>query len=151
MDIKKFAVEPTSRLHLRDANDELMYADGPDGKPDLSKPICAVLYGPGSKQYARAQARQSSKMIDKLKRKGKTDQTAEQRAEEQAEFLAACTQGFENLEYDSLQGEALAIAVYSDITIGFIAEQVGKTLGDWANFSKASTRNSEGTSSKVPG
>jgi hypothetical protein len=136
MDIKKFAVAATGKLHLRDANDELMYADG-----DQSKPLCVNLYGPGSKQYARAQAAQNNRMIDKLKRKGKSDQTAEQRAAEAAEFLADCTESFENVEYEELAGDALAKAVYSDIAIGFIADQTAKFLGDWANFTVNSTKN----------
>jgi hypothetical protein len=60
-DIRKFAVAPTSRLHFRSADDELMYAEGADGQPDLSKPIAANLYGPGSKQFARAQAQKPSR------------------------------------------------------------------------------------------
>lgn len=134
-DIRKFAVEPTGRLHLRNANDELMYADD-----EKTKPIAVNLYGPGSKQYARAQTIQQNHMIDKLKRKGKADQTTEQKSEELVEFLTGCTASFENLEYDDLQGEALAMAVYSDLSIGFIAEQVGKHLGDWSNFSTPSTK-----------
>lgn len=142
MDIKKFAVEPTSILHLRDANDELMYADGPDGKPDLEKPMRVHVYGPGSKPYAAAQGKAHNRMVDLLKRKGKTDQSAEQRAKEQAELLTACTEKFENVEYDKLAGEHLAMAVYQDKTIGFIAEQVGKHLGDWSNFSKPTSTQS---------
>lgn len=133
MDIRKFSVEPTARLHLRDAADELMYADD-----DQAKPIAVNIYGPGSKQYARAQAAQQNRLLDKLKRKGKTEQSAEQIAAEKAEFLADCTAGFENMEYDALTGDALARAVYADISIGFIADQVGKHLGDWSNFTKGS-------------
>ncbi len=134
MDIKKFAVEPTGRLHLRDAHDELMYTD--DGQA-----IAVNLYGPGSKQYAKAQAAQQNRIIDKLKRKGKTEQTAEQVAAEKAEFLSDCTAGFENLEYDSLTGDALTHAVYADISIGFISDQVSKFLGEWSNFLTVSAKN----------
>lgn len=133
MDIRKFAVEPTGRLHLRDANDELMYADG-----DLSKPMVINGYGPGSKNYANAQAGQQNRMIDKLKSKGKANQTAEQKANEVAEFLADCTVSFENIEHGGLTGRDLSMAVYSDISIGFVAEQFNKWLGDWGNFSKGS-------------
>jgi hypothetical protein len=136
VDIRKFSVEPTARLHLRDAADELMYADDKQ-----SEPIAVTLYGPGSKQYAKAQAAQQNRMIDKLKRKGKTEQTAEDKIAETAEFLAACTAEFENIEYEKLKGNALAIAVYSDSTIGFIADQVGKFLGEWGNFTKGSAKN----------
>ena len=135
MDIKKHAVSATSRLHLRDAADELMYDEG-----DQSKPVAVTLYGPGSKQYARAQAAQNNRMMDKLKRRGKADQTAEQIAAEKAEFLSDCTAGWENLEYDGLTGEALNRAVYADPSIGFIADQVAKHIGDWANFTSGSAK-----------
>lgn len=129
MDIRKYAVDPTSKLHLRDANDELMYTD--EGKP-----VAVNLYGPGSKQYARAQAAQNNRLLDKLKRKGKSDQTAEQRAAESSEFLADCTESFENLEYDNLAGRELFMAVYADVSIGFVADQVAKYISDWSNFTK---------------
>lgn len=133
-DIRKFAVEQTGRLHLRDAAEELMYT--PDGLP-----MAVNVYGPGSKQYARAAAAQQNRMVDKLKRKGKASNTAEQNAAETAEFLADCTASFENVSYDNLTGRELAVAVYSDTEIGFIADQVAKHLGDWSNFTKPSTTN----------
>jgi len=80
-------------------------------------------------------------VIDKLKRKGKTDQTAEEKSRENAEFLADCTQSFENVERDGLTGRELALAIYGDAEIGFIADQVAKHLGDWGNFTKPSTTN----------
>ena len=134
MDIKKFAVTPTARLELRDASDELM-------TNEQGQVLAVNLYGPGSKQYAKAQAAQNNRIVDKLKRKGKADQTAEQIASEKAEFLADCTESFENLEYDSLTGRALFMAVYSDITIGFVADQAAKHIGDWANFTQKSQPN----------
>ena len=133
MDIRTKAVQATSTLHLRDAADELMY--------DGDKPVTVTIYGPGSKQFAKAQAAQQNRMLDSLKRKGKTDQTAEQKRAEQAEFLTECTAAFENLTYGDLTSTALAQAVYSDIEIGFIADQVAKHIGDWANFSKPSATN----------
>jgi len=133
MDIRTKAVQPTTILHLRDAADELMF--------DGEKPVTVTIYGPGSKQFAKAQAAQQNRMLDSLKRKGKTDQTAEQKRAEQAEFLTECTASFENVSYGDLTGAAMANAVYSDIEIGFIADQVAKHIGDWANFSKPSATN----------
>lgn len=133
-DIRRYAVEETSVLELR----------GPDDSPligDDGKPMTVTVYSPGSKAYAKAQAANQNRMIDKLKRKGKTDQTAEEKNREQAEFLAGCTKEFSsNIEYEDLTGEALFKAVYSDVSIGFIAEQVGKHLGEWGNFTMASTK-----------
>jgi len=133
MDLRKIAVEETSTLHLLDAADNPLY----DGK---DKPVTVTLSGPGSKTYAKAQAARNNRVMDKLRKKGKADQTAEQTAAENAEFLAACTVSMENIEYDKLTGEALFKAVYSDTSIGFIAEQVGKHIGDWANFSKPAAK-----------
>lgn len=135
MDIKKLAVAETGRLHLRAADDELIYADGKQ-----EKPIVVNVYGPGSKQYARAMAAQNNRMLDKLKKRGKADQTAEQKAQEAAEFLADCTESFENIDYDKLTGRELALAVYSDAGLGFIADQVSAFIGNWANFTKPSTK-----------
>src|SRR5687768_9968386 len=102
MDIRTKAVQPTSVLHLRDANDNLMFEQMPDPKdttfaaedreqrtidnPD--KPVQVVLYGPGSKQFARAQQTNTNRAVDRLKRKGKTDQNEEEKRKENAEFLA---------------------------------------------------------------
>ena len=136
MGIRKYAVEQTGVLELLDANDEKMVGD--DGKP-----MTITLYGPGSKQYARAQAAQQNRMVDKLKKKGKTEQTAEQKTAETAEFLATCTKEFSpniGTDYPGLEGRDLFVAVYSDREIGFVAEQVNKFLGDWGNFTKGSTK-----------
>lgn len=137
-DIRKHAVTPTSTLHLCDAADQLMYAEDANGQPDLNRPMTAVLYGPGSKEYKKAQVANSNRMIERLKKKGKADVSAEDQARETAEFLAACTQSLNNVAYGELAGEALHLAVYGDAEIGFIAEQVNKHIGDWANFTKPS-------------
>jgi hypothetical protein len=135
-DIRKFSVFPTARLHLRDANDELMYADD-----DNAQPIAVNLYGPGSKQYAKAQALKNNRILDKLKRKGKTDQSAEEQTAETAQFLADCVASWENMEYEQRAGRELSIAVFSDQSIGFIADQVAKYISEWSNFTQKSTMN----------
>ncbi|MBX3629311.1 MAG: hypothetical protein KF908_05230 [Nitrosomonas sp.] len=134
MDIRKFAVNPTSRLHLRDANNELMYAD--DAK---TLPIAVNLFGPGSKEYSKAKSAQNNRLVNKMKTQGKTNQTPEEITAESAEFLAACTESWENMEYGDCQGNDLSLAVYSDRTIGFISDQVAGHLGSWSNFTKGSS------------
>ncbi len=140
MDIKKFSVSPTTTLHLRDAQDELMYAENEDGSKDESKPMRVTLYGPASKEYQRASQKQSNRLIDRLKKKGKADMTPEARLEEQSTFLAEVTAGFENVEYGEAKGIELARAIYSDPEIGFIADQVAKHVAEWSNFTRASSR-----------
>ena len=136
MNLKKFAVNPTAPLHLRDASDELMYADD-----EKTKPVIVTLYGPGSKQYAKAQAAKTNRLLDKLKRKGKSDQTAEEQALETAEFLADCVASWEGLEDERLSGRDLYISVFTDTEIGFVVDQVNKFVNDWANFKPNFTTN----------
>jgi hypothetical protein len=133
MQVKTLAVEQTSFLHLRDANDELLHDNG--------EPVGITLYGPGTKAYAKAQAARSNRAIDRLKKKGKSDASPEENAEENATFLASITKEFHHLESDGLAGEALFKAVYKDSEVGFIAEQAMKHAGEWGNFSKGSAKN----------
>jgi hypothetical protein len=141
MSLKKYALKPTAVLHLRDGADELMYADGPDGKPDQNRPMRAYLFGPGTKQFAAAKAEQSNRSMDRLKKKGKTDLTAEEQTKEVATFLARCTESFENVEYEGLSGRELILAVYSSMELCFVAEQVNKYIGETANFTEQPATN----------
>lgn len=127
-DIKKFAVQETGVLKLLSADQKPLMGD--DGQA-----MTITMYGPGSKQYAKAQASNANRVLDQMKRGGKLDQSAE----EKAIFLASVTKEFSpNIEYDGLAGEDLFKAVYGDPSIGFIAEQAAKFDGEWANFMKAS-------------
>jgi hypothetical protein len=139
-DLRKHAAAATGILHLRDGSEELMYADGPDGEPDLTKPMQIVLYGPGTKQFTRAKAALTNKQMQRLKDKGKIKQTAAEAAEEKSEFLAAVTKDFVNIERDALEAEALFKATYEDIEIGFVADQAYTYVHDWANFTKGSPK-----------
>ncbi|MRV72572.1 hypothetical protein GJ700_12725 [Duganella sp. FT92W] len=132
--LKKFALKALSILHLRDGNDDLMYADGPDGQPDLNRPMRAHLYGPGTKQYAVARAEQSNRTMDRMKRKGKADLSSDEQVKENAKFLARCTAQLENVEYENLSGDDLHMAVYNDLELCFIPAQIDKFIGDTANF-----------------
>lgn len=128
MDIKKFAVQDASVLVFK----------GPEGKPligDDGKPMTAMLYGPGSKQYAKAQFANTNRVLEQMKGGGLQSQSVE----DKARFLADITKEFsQNIEYDGLQDGELFRAVYADLSIGFIAEQAAKHATDWANFMKAS-------------
>lgn len=133
MDIRSKSANDTARLVLRDPSGDVLRDDNGE--------VAVVVYGPASKRHANAMAARSNRAIDMMKRRGKTEQTAAQKIAENAEFLADCTAEFENLQYDNLTGRDLAIAVYSDQSLGFIADQVAEFIGDWVNFTKTSTTN----------
>jgi len=124
--IKQLAVADTADIHIENSEGEPMYTD--DGKP-----MTITVYGPGTKKFAAAQAERNAKIMESFKRKAnKKDSTL---FFDDAEFLASITKSFNNFEYDnSKEGKELFLACYLDASIGFIAGQVMKEAGDWANF-----------------
>lgn len=133
MDIRQFAVKTTARLALKTAKGDPML--GSDGKE-----LAVLLYGPASKQFAQAQHDQKTRLMERARTKGDAELTVDQVRMQDAEFLAQCTHSFENVELDKLTGDELAKAIYAMPEIGFVAEQVNKFLGGWANFLPAPTK-----------
>lgn len=133
-DITKLAATETSTVELVGGDDAPLHdADG--------NRLSITVYGPGTRIYQRAQARQQNLLVDKIKKRGKMDQTAEEKLAEQAEFLAACTVSFNHFTYppaEGLDGAALFRKAYEDPSIGFIAAQVAAHINDWANFTTSS-------------
>lgn len=131
-DISKLAVSPTSIINLEDTEgDQLVNEKG--------EPISITVFGPGSKQYQKAQAVRNRAILECVRKGGKKMRDDDQR-EMDAEFLSACTASFNGFAYKDLTGAEMFKAVYLDASIGFIAEQVNKTIGDWANFTKRSAK-----------
>lgn len=135
LNIKTRAVRPTMTFQLVDE------ADAPLFNEDNS-PCMAVVHGPGSKRYQQATTRRQNRLMSKAQRGQAASETAEERLRNQAEFLADITDDL-GIEYPGedgqpLQGRAKLLAIYGDIEIGYIADQVAKKAGDWANFSKGS-------------
>lgn len=135
LNIKTLAALNTSTLHLRDGKDELLWDIDAAGN---KIPVQVVVFGPGSKEYQRAQAKANARSLERLKKRGKMDLSAEEKQVELANHLTEITERFENLDYEGKTGRELIHAVYSDPTIGFIAEQVNKHAADWSNFTNDS-------------
>jgi len=132
MDIRKHAVKDTATIHIKTADNELMFDDG--------KPVTITVFGPGSKQYSKAQAERQVRLLARLQDKKKAKATADDLEAEQAQFLADCTHSTQCIEMDGKVGADLHLAIYSERSIGFIADQVNAYLGEWGNFTEASTK-----------
>lgn len=131
-DISTLAVKETAIVEL----------ESPDGEPltnDAGEPITITVYGPGSKKYQKAQSVRNRAILDHVRKGGKKMKDDEQR-ELDADFLATCTAAFNGFRYKDLDGYDMFRAAYLDASIGFIAEQVNKAIGDWANFTKTSDK-----------
>lgn len=130
LNIRSRSVAETLTFDLMDADDSPL-------SDDSGKPVRCTIYGPGSRQYQAANQRKSDKLVSKML-KGKTP-SAEETARASAEFLADITESID-LAYDDLQGREKLVAIYSDRSIGFIADQVNAKVGDWANFKPGSAK-----------
>jgi len=129
-DISKLAVKETAVIEL----------ESPDGEPLLNENgevLSVTVYGPGSKQFQRAQGKRNRAILEYVRKGGKKMKDEEQR-ELDAEFLADCTASFNGFVYKDLTGYEMFKAAYLDPSIGFIAEQINKAIGDWANFTNKS-------------
>jgi hypothetical protein len=127
-DISNLAVNSTAIIDLESPDGELLTnAEG--------EQLSVTVYGPGSKQFQKASGVRNRAILDYVRKGGKKMKEDEQR-ELDAEFLAACTVSFNNFGYKELTGNEMFKAAYLDPSIGFIADQINKAIGDWANFTK---------------
>jgi hypothetical protein len=127
-DISNLAVNSTAIVDL----------ESPDGEPLINQDgetLTVTVYGPGSKQYQKAQGVRNRAILEYVRKGGKKMKEDEQR-ELDADFLAACTVSFNGFGYKDLTGAEMFKQAYLDPAIGFIAEQVNKAIGDWSNFTK---------------
>lgn len=131
----------TAPIHLKGLDGENLYADAA-----REKPVRIVIYGPGSKQFAAIEERQTRRAVKRMQENdGKVAvPSPEERRAEQAEDLAAITVGFENFDYPAPKGEKFASpaemheAFYADPKLGHLTKQVLKARTDWGNFKAAS-------------
>lgn len=130
LNIRTRAVAETLTFQLCDAADEPLVNEN-------GTPCNATIYGPGSRRYAAAQAAKQSKMLGRLQRGKDITLSADEAARQNAEFLASITESLD-VAYDELEGREKLLAIYADPALGFVADQVAKKAGDWANFSRGS-------------
>ena len=144
--LKKYEMQDVFVLHLRDPDDDLMYADGANGEPDKSKPMRIGLYGPGTMQFAKAEAERNNRLGERFRRKGKLKLSAAEALRERAEFVAGVTKFFENIESDTgTSGDDLFLEVYGNPKLSYIAEQAELAARNTANFKQPSTTDSAST------
>ncbi len=128
MDISTLAVKETTIVEL----------EGPNGErltDEHGNPLSITIYGPGSKQYQKAQGARNRAILEFVRRGGKK-MSDEKQHQIDAEFLAACTISFNGFTYRDMSGPEMFREAYLDPSIGFIAEQVNRAIGDWANFTQ---------------
>ncbi len=137
MGILKYAVEETKTITINDANNVPMVGD--DGHD-----VVFEIYGPGSKQYAKAQSKKTARIMNLAKQQAKIQGNPELDAIEDANFFADIVKTSpSNIgdDFPGLSGRQLLIALFTTRSLGFICEQINREISAWSNFIKPSTTN----------
>lgn len=129
-DIASMAVNETGIVDLETATGDPLIINGVQAS--------VTVFSPGTKNYQRATAKRNRSVIESV-RKGSKKMKDEDQRNVDATFLADCTASFNGFKYKDYTGYDQYREAYLDPKIGFIAEQVQRALGDWANFSKKAT------------
>lgn len=121
-DITALEASDTATLDVNALTGEPMVVDG--------VPVTITLYGPGSEQAIKAQAKsdaaEQAKAFAAIRGKPAKD-TPDAARLARAERLASCTA--------SINGLAIApLDLYRNPKLGYITNQVERFSGDWANF-----------------
>lgn len=129
-DLSQFEVAEVGTLDVLNPKEEPLLHNG--------QPVRIHLYGPGSPQYVRAQAKAdaASQQRTFASLRGKVSKTAvDDQREDLIVKLVACTAQIENFP---IPGGAEAL--YRNAKLGYILNQVVKFLDDWANFQQPSSK-----------
>lgn len=151
-DIRRIAIEPTAKMKVRDASGEIV-------KDEKGNELTITFYGPGSKEFVRAQAELMAQVRAEMQaeqeakeeaaRKGQVYAPAvdeEQSTKRRADFLAKITASLDGFTYPG--GPA---AMYADITLGHLADDGDKFVGKRGNFKKSLPAGSSNSSDTQPG
>lgn len=138
MDIKNTAIASSAEFHVRDAAGDPLYENGDK--------VTITVMSPGTKEFQRAkhaaEERSSERVMSRMQGKPDGKQSAEEKNAERAEFLAAVCVGSKNMTYN---GQAVSSAeqfkaMYEDLEIGHVVEDLEKFITNRANFKKPSSK-----------
>lgn len=141
--LSQLTVANTAPMHLKDAAGELMfYKDPSHGDEAKELPVRIHVFGPGSEEHRQAQLRAQRRVMALVKksRRALEDRTPEERTADTAVILADITHSVEGLDLEGRSVREAMLALYSDPTCGYVADQVNAFAADWANFSKSAPK-----------
>lgn len=127
-DVAFFEAADTGILEVLNQKEEPLLFNG--------APVSIELYGPGSEQYVKAQAKLDSASQARAFAaiRGKVSKDPNESRNQTIEKLVAVTKSINNFP---LSGGAQAL--YANPRLGYITAQVAKFIEDWGNFPSAST------------
>ena len=144
--IKRLAIAATGIFMVRDVAGKLV--------EDESGPWSITVHSPGTKEFQKAKHAYDEKRSDTLAAimgRGESKRTPEDDAKDVAEFLAAVTISTNNFDYEGQRGHEAYKKMYADPSIGHVADELNKFLGNRANFLPPKPDDSLNSSGNSPG
>jgi hypothetical protein len=136
-DLSKYAVKDSSVMQLRDpSTDDLMFADGVDGKPDETKPMTILVGSKASKAYQAAYAKYQDKIMQAVKKgRNSTRDSNTNKADTIALVAAVCSNAQNvNVGDNPLQTPEDFKKLFSDDRFYWVKEQVEEELNNTGSF-----------------
>lgn len=130
------AFKETTEIQLKHPiTDEPLYCLDKDGKPDINKPMLAVIYGKHTSAYKNAYNR----LMKSFQKAGKKQLDAQETEKRAMDLLVSCIEGFKNLDIETENGKLKAADIESVLTDAFwIKDQIDRAIVDLENFTRTS-------------
>ena len=112
------------------------------GEPltDNGEPLTVSVYGPGTVQHQQMRAARDRRIMaaamaaNKAGKKPADLSDPDKERADTAADLAACTASISGWDYKGATDAEAIKAAYADASMGWLADQVSRGLGDWATF-----------------
>lgn len=122
---------------------ELTNGDGAALIDDAGHIASITIHGPGSKQWQQADAERNRSRAERMsKNRRNTAAVMDGMLDDEITFLTNITVSLNNIDYDGEFTDAkdMARAIYSDVGLGFIRDQISSQASDWSVFTKGSAK-----------
>ena len=103
-------------------------------------PVTVTVYGPGSRKHQQMRAARDRRIMaaavaaNKAGKKPADLTDPDKDRADTAADLAACTASISGWDYKGATDAEAIRAAYADASMGWLADQVARGLGDWATF-----------------
>jgi hypothetical protein len=112
------------------------------GEPltDNGEPLTVTVYAPGSRQHQQMRSTRDRRIMAAAvaaNKAGKKPADLTDHDKERADIaadLAACTASIGGWDYKGATDATAIRSAYADASMGWLADQVSRALGDWATF-----------------
>lgn len=128
----RIAFKEATEIHLtHPVTGEPLYCLNPDGTPDTSRPMVAIIYGKHTSVYKNAYTR----LMKSFQKAGKRQIDAAEADKQAMDLLVSCVDRFRNLDIETENGKLNPDNIEAVLADAFwIKNQIDRAIVDLENF-----------------